>query len=271
MMVYGSSTVVNAENGVADATPPTSGAAASAGPFSVLTTFGTSSFWRFANDTARHPYFFYRSEMTIDGDGAPNCYGPGDVNAIDFLENAGYPGNWWALVTDNGQPSGNPLRQKATDPFPGLYISMTSLANESLPDSNPRKWSDATAIPYFVMPDNKAFLSKSGAQIGDLGLVVHNGKTSFAIFADESGDDVAGHVGEGSVFLSQRLGHDPYDSNHKITKSIEGNTVFYFAFPGTSLDRPMTIAEIESRGNTALQQWGGMARVQWVISNWPEK
>ncbi len=56
---------------------------------------------------------FYKSGMTIDADGAPKAYHPkpDDNKGLDALGNAGHPGNWWALVTDNGKPSGNPVIQ----------------------------------------------------------------------------------------------------------------------------------------------------------------
>jgi len=44
---------------------------------------------------------FYKSELTIDADGAYRAYHPKNIG-LDYLANAGSPGNWWALVTDNG-------------------------------------------------------------------------------------------------------------------------------------------------------------------------
>jgi Glycosyl hydrolases family 18 len=70
------------------------------------------------------PGFFFQAGMAIDADGAPNAYHPQN-KGIDGLEHAGEPGNWWALVTDTGKPTGNPVIQKANDPYPGYYISST--------------------------------------------------------------------------------------------------------------------------------------------------
>jgi len=242
----------------------------SQGGFSVVTKLGTTNFYRFSNESASsHPTFFYKSHMTVDGDGAPNCYGPGDVGTIDYLENAGHPGDWWAVVTDTGESTGNPVRQVAGDPFPGLYIAMTSLANESLPDKNPRKWIDATKIPYWVMPDKASFRQATGAKLGDVGLVVYRNYSSFAIFADTSGDDVGGHVGEGSVALSFALGNNPYGPHGKIDYSIDEFAVYYFALTHTSLDRPLSVSEINSIGQAALTKWGGWDKVNYVIKNLP--
>ena len=58
----------------------------------------------------------YRAKMYIDADGSPRAYGPNN-SGLDYTANAGYPGNWWALVTD---ASGNPILQGAADPYPGI-------------------------------------------------------------------------------------------------------------------------------------------------------
>ena len=71
--------------------------------------------------------FFYESGMMIDADGGYHAYHPDNKSGLDYLGNAGKPGNWWALVTDDGKPSGNPVVQSSSDPAPGFYISTTSL------------------------------------------------------------------------------------------------------------------------------------------------
>ncbi len=67
--------------------------------------------------------FFYESGLMIGADGTYHAYHPDGSSALDYLGNAGQPGNWWALVTDNGQPSGTPLVQTDANPAPGFYIS----------------------------------------------------------------------------------------------------------------------------------------------------
>jgi len=67
--------------------------------------------------------FFFVSGMAIDADGAPNVYSPDDTGP-DELANAGAPAHWDGVIADR---SGNPLIQRESDPFPGYYISCTSL------------------------------------------------------------------------------------------------------------------------------------------------
>src|SRR5919201_6108990 len=96
--------------------------------------------------------FFYESGMMIDADGAYHAYHPDGKSGLDYLANAGKPGNWWALVTDTGQPSGSPIIQRDADPAPGFYIATTSLADSSLDRQDPRRYVNSEAINFFVLP-----------------------------------------------------------------------------------------------------------------------
>jgi hypothetical protein len=71
--------------------------------------------------------FFYEAGTMIDADGGYHSYHPDGKSGLDYLGKAGRPGNWWALVTDSGLPSGNPIVQTEHEPAPGFYISTTSL------------------------------------------------------------------------------------------------------------------------------------------------
>ncbi|MBW1728304.1 MAG: hypothetical protein JRI63_06915 [Deltaproteobacteria bacterium] len=44
-----------------------------------------------------------------------------ETKRIDFLANAGRPGNWKSLVSHNGRTKGVPVVQGLSDPFPGFY------------------------------------------------------------------------------------------------------------------------------------------------------
>ena len=76
-------------------------------------TVGSTSIWQIEGQTA----FFFEAGMAIDADGAPQAYHPEpDSNlGLDFLVNAGSPGNWFGIVTDSGQPDGNPIVQGPDD------------------------------------------------------------------------------------------------------------------------------------------------------------
>jgi hypothetical protein len=61
--------------------------------------FGTDSVWQL-ND---YPSVYYcTSNLAIDCDGHPQAYHPdGSPPGVDYLANAGSPGNWWGIATDS--------------------------------------------------------------------------------------------------------------------------------------------------------------------------
>src|SRR5438477_8683441 len=125
--------------------------------------------------------FFYESGLMIDADGAYRAYHPDNTSGLDYLGNAGKPGNWWALVTDNGKPNGNPVIQSDDDPAPGYYISTTSLEDPKKDRTDPRRYVDSESINFFVLPGKLGL-----AKLGDFGVVIRP-KTNiydYAIYAD---------------------------------------------------------------------------------------
>ena len=99
------------------------------------------------------PVTCFKAGMAIDADGSPRAYHP-DNTGLDDLKHGGYPGNWWGIATSNELTTGEPLIQKPTDPFPGFYVSTTSLIDERFEYKNPLRYVNAEEIPYFVLPDH---------------------------------------------------------------------------------------------------------------------
>jgi hypothetical protein len=188
--------------------------------------------WQFPNNA-----FFFIAGMTIDADGAPNAYHPDDTG-IDELANAGRPGLWDGIITDR---RGTPIVQREADPFPGYYISCTSLADTTKEFADPSRYVDATKIPYVALPEEIA--ESAGAQLGDFAFVVNlrSGKSAFAIYAD------IGALGEGSVALAERLG---ISSNAR--RGGESDGILYIFFPGSGNRQPRTTDEIQSEGERLL-------------------
>ncbi len=192
------------------------------------------------------PAFFFISGMAIDADGAPNAYNSDDTG-LDELANAGEPAHWNGIVTDR---HGNPLIQQEKDPFPGYYVSCTSLSDETRQFTDPRGYVNASTIPYVVLPQEVA--DRGGARLGDFAVVMNlrNGKSSFAIYAD------IGTLGEGSVALADALG---IWSNARRGGQSDG--VLYLVFPDSGNLRPRVIGEIQSEGEKLLYHWGGMKKL----------
>jgi len=202
--------------------------------------------------------FVYQAGMAVDADGAYRAYHPNDSMALDALEHAGYPANWWALATDTGTPSGRPVLQGQNDPAPGFYVSMTSLFDASIIDErNPRRFVDAATVPYVVLPPE----GFKHARLGDFATVLNlrNGKVAGAIIADESAPDLP--MGEGSIALARVLGIDPDPRSGGVEKGIA-----YVIFPNSGNGRPRNLNEIASTSQTHFDRWGGLPMVRGCLN-----
>ncbi len=198
--------------------------------------------WR----VARGPAFFFVAGMTIDADGAPNAYNSQNTG-LDDLANAGSPGEWVGVVQGR---DGNPIVQGPDDPFPGYFVSCTSMADRTKSPRDPTRCVDASKIPYIVLPGNLA--REAGARLGDLGVAVNlwNGRLSYAIFAD------VGTLGEGSIALAKNLG---IPSDARRGGSRWG--VFYLVFPGSGDGQPKSVDEINQQTGKLVDDWGGLEQV----------
>jgi hypothetical protein len=196
--------------------------------------------------------FFFVSGMTVDADGAPNAYHPDDTG-LDALANAGVPGQWNGIVTDQ---DGSPLIQTDRDPFPGYYISCTSLSDHSRRFSDPNGYVNASNIPYVALPPEVA--DAGSAQLGDFAVVMNlrNGKSSFAIYAD------IGTLGEGSIALAENLG-----IRSDAREGGQSNAVLYLVFPGSGNLGPRTLDEIRREGEKLLYDWGGLRKLSSCAEN----
>jgi hypothetical protein len=211
--------------------------------------FRNTLVWRLAKREA----FFFVSGMTIDADGAPNAYNSDDTG-LDDVTNAGGPNRWNGVVTDG---SGNPLIQQQSDPFPGYYISCTSLSDKTKKFDDPTGYVDASKIPYVALPKDVA--DWGGARLGDFAVVTNlrNGKSSFAIYAD------IGTLGEGSVALAEALG---IRSNARNGGESDG--ILYLLFSGSGNLRPRTTREIQSGGEELLHNhWNGIKELSPCVRN----
>ena len=197
--------------------------------------------------------FFFVSGMTIDADGAPNAYNPDDTG-LDALANAGAPGHWDGIITDR---SGHALIQQESDPFPGYYISCTSLSDETKHFTDPTGYVDASKVPYVALPQDIA--EHGGAKLGDFALVMNlrNGKSSFAIYAD------IGTLGEGSLALADALGIWSDARNGGASDDI-----LYLFFPGSGNRKPRKVSEIQREGEKLAHRWGGTKEMSSCLQSY---
>jgi hypothetical protein len=125
---------------------------------------GEVSIWGLSKDST----FFYEAGMAIDADGAPKAYHPEDIG-LDSLSNAGQPGNWVGIITDNEHEGGNPTIQRPDDPAPGYYVSPTSVQYTTQELTSPLRYVDSTKIPYIVLPSE--VMGRLGTELGDFAVV----------------------------------------------------------------------------------------------------
>jgi len=197
----------------------------------------------------------FRAKMAIDADGCPRAYHPNDTG-LDWLANAGSPGNWWGIATTNGNSNGTPVIQGAGHPYPGYYVSTTSLVQSGFSNQHPSRYVNSETIPYIAIP--LALRNLAGITIGDLAYAknINNGNSSFAYYTDSG---PANKLGEGSMKLAANLGLNPSPKNGGTTQQI----IDYVIFPGTGSGNGthLTTAQINSRGQSALNAAGGLGIV----------
>lgn len=190
----------------------------------------------------------FRAKLTIDADGSPRAYGPNN-SGLDYTANAGSPGNWWGVVTNN---SGNPIIQGSGSPYPGMYVSTTSLINTAYAATSPFRYVNSEAIPFFVLP--AAVKTLGNIQLGDIGYVYNTvtGLGCYAIFADGG---PAGKLGEASIYLANQIG---VNSNARTGGTSQG-IIDYIIFPGSGAGQGVhrTIAQINAIGAAKIATVGG--------------
>jgi len=192
---------------------------------------------------------FWTGGMTVDADGSPRAYHPHTELGLDMLANAGKPGHWFGILTDNGRPDGNAVIQGELDPAPGFYVSTTALCN-NLPEhcynwNDPRRFVNAETVPYVVLPRSlrTASTGADALSLGDFALVrnLANGCSCAAICADIGPED---QIGEGSIALAKALGinADPR------TGGCPGN-ILYCLFAGSRAKPawPLSVSAINDR------------------------
>jgi hypothetical protein len=144
---------------------------------------------------------------------------------------------------------------------------MTSLQNPAFKETDPRRYVDASKIPYVVLP--KSLTTAADIRLGDIVAVVNqaNGKVAFAIYADQGPKD---KLGEGSLCLANQLRTRTLSGRGAVRKSLPGKIV-YVIFPASGNGRPKNRDEIARLGAELLGQWGGTAAVEAFFNTSNEK
>lgn len=201
--------------------------------------------------------FWFTSGMTIDADGSPRAFHPVSDLGLDDLANAGKKGNWWGIMTSNGETWGKPIVQGSTDPAPGFYISQTGLEDTTKAERDPRRYVDAEKVPYVVLSGTSK--QNFGAVFGDYMVVYNkeNAKYTFGMYGDNW---PTLKIGEGSIALAKELDINPDPRNG----GVEDPTVVYLVFP-RSRSKPWTaeetVAQMRASAEAEFQIWGGLSQL----------
>ena len=235
-------------------------------------------------DAAMKQAWFFAGSMDADADGSPRAYKADDKapgTALDKVGHAHDGDDWFGVVTIlNGAPSvsgkGTPYVQtkERGDPYPGFYVSKTSLQDRSITDfRNPKRFVDPEVFPYVVLPGRGTRVVKkkteiltpdgqahtfNGTQIGDLAYVVSpSTNRSFGAVIAEGGP--WSKAGEGSIRLLEQLGFPGCTGN-----SSPSATMLFIYFPGSAgrIGWPATETAIDQAACSLFQQWGGVDRLK---------
>ena len=176
-------------------------------------------------------HLLWVGEFTVNGDGHPRCYGPKGTKPLDYLGNAGRPGRWWGIATDNGQMDGEPIVQSERDPAPGYYISTTAYVNDGFYYSDPRRYLHSGEVMFMVIPGN-ARMEVQGVCKGCRGRVTDkaDGKVIECVVGDVGPTN---HLGEGSMALAEAFG---LSSDPKKGGSSDVTRFVYECWPGVAME-----------------------------------
>lgn len=186
-----------------------------------------------------------------------DCTQDADANSgLDYLANAGEPGNFYGIVTDK---RGIPIVQGPTDPAPGFYVSATALGNPAYASGNPLRYVDSTTTNYIALPPSA--IKSLGAKKGDFVVAINweTGKIAGAIFADV-GSDRDDDLGEGSIALAADLG---------VTGNPKGGgqreDIVYVVFAGSSKGFPKDPKAVPRDAMIEFAKWGGPIKLMRAI------
>jgi hypothetical protein len=138
------------------------------------------------------------------------------------------------------------------DPAPGFYISTTSLEDPNYKREDTRRYVNAEAINFIVLPGRLGL----GAKLGDFAVVIHpeTGVHAYAVYADVG---PANKIGEASITLANALGIPSSPKSGGI-----GHGIGYIVFPRSAQHRPLSQQEIDQHGARLFSRWGGIDRAK---------
>ncbi|TNB47111.1 hypothetical protein FF124_13085 [Martelella lutilitoris] len=211
-------------------------------------------------DVQADVYRFKTDHMSIDADGAPNCYHPNDVSGLDKLSYSGYPDDWSGVLVPDPADRTKPYTQKRGT-YKGFFVSQTALCDPAKDETDPARYVDARHIPYWVFPPEFPPIKGTG-RLGDVGVAKNmtTGVTSSFIIADVGPPNHP--LAEVSIALAQALG-----GNHVNPRNGAGKPageMAYAVFRNASAQTggwPLTTAQIDTIAVKHTARCGGVGQL----------
>lgn len=175
----------------------------------------------------------FKADFDLDADGSPRAYNEANTGLLhnDNGRNK-TTGEWFAVVTSDAKRK-VPVKQGTTDPFPGNYISITSLELSGHAATDYRRYVDPDSVAYFVLPGGSNGARKMNMKLGDIGFIYNKANKNFAwaIFADGGPSTI---IGEGSMDLARKL-NIPVSINAKgrIRGGVDKADIVYICLPAS--------------------------------------
>lgn len=154
---------------------------------------------------------------------------PVNVNLIGGQKILRLPGGQLYIRAKMDIDADGSPRARVIDPCAGCGNPQTSLTYPGF--RGQEQFVNAENIPYIVLPGG--FFQRFGIGLGDVAAVIFRDRIEYAIFADIGPRN---KIGEGSITLSQSLGHDPFITRRNGTRIVGSNIprdVIYIVFPGS--------------------------------------
>jgi hypothetical protein len=207
-------------------------------------------------DSSDPETLYWVSDLGIDADGSPRAYCPAGSGLVglDVLANAGIPGAGYGVARD---PDGNFAIQGASGPYPGCFISTTSLIDPSKIETDPRRYVDSEKVPFFVLPGTPSL----GARLGQVGMLFRpeTGDSSAAVYADVGPHN---QIGEGSIALAENLG-----GKGRELSPIRGGLldIACILFKESTHTWPRSNLSVLGESDQLFRKWGGFRRLKTVL------
>jgi hypothetical protein len=167
--------------------------------------------------------FIYVCNMQLDFDGGYNAYGPHGTAHLDSIDNAGPSAKhgWYGVKALTPEDAGKagvqvdvhakkdvkgryPVIQGPGQPYPGLYVSQSSMAaNPNLPEWDQRRYIDAATVPFGALG---GLLAHKGIILGDQCLSLRLDKGLSCAYSFDDTAPSGGNLAECSYATFSALG-----------------------------------------------------------------